>query len=63
MPKNAENEDFLSKFPGIDYDLSFVITKLTYLGNLMSISINYDVSFYMCCFCMWFDKKFLGVNV
>lgn len=28
MPKNAEKEDFLSKFPGIDYDLSLLLQNV-----------------------------------
>jgi hypothetical protein len=63
MPKNAENDDFLSKFPGIGSDLSVLMQKCTYFDNLMTVSVNDQICFYMSCFCMWLDKELFWINV
>lgn len=59
IPKNAENDDFLSKFPGIGSDLSSIIKKFTYFDNLMSASVDDQIGFDMCSFGMRLDQEFL----
>jgi hypothetical protein len=60
IPKKAEYKFFLSKLPGIGYDLSIDISnKFTYLYNLMCGSIYYQVCFNMCSFYIWLYNKFI----
>jgi len=63
IPKNAEKDDFLSKFPGMGSDLSASFKKCTYFDNFMSTSVDDQIGFYMSCFCVRLNQKLFWVNV
>jgi hypothetical protein len=63
MPRKAENVDFLSKLPGMGWDLSTLQIQNTDLYNLVGVSADDEVGLDMGGFGVRFYQELLSVDV